>query len=228
MALQVDTPFIAPGQIDVQQYEFDKAFADSNKGKYIIVDHNSRYDLTPQMITLIQEHYPEYATDKMYEYRHTSAIYPAIVNIFIDMITGKILGDDDTLHNVTLIWINQDIYDSDSWIYESDSRDDCDQTYVGVGNNIIYLDESKLELYKLKKQQDQEVIQLYNLFTKMTTILQTEEDPLPSLVGLFNPLVITDGIDIHAQVKEANELASLLPGTGDTYGKARDRFNSLK
>ena len=226
MALRVDTPFMTPAKADVQQHEFNEAYADNNKGRYIIVDYNGRYELTPQMIEMIKEHRPKYTGTYMYVYGHGSVIYPTIVSIFIDIMTGKIASDDEILHNVTLIWVDQDTYDSGSWIYEADGRDDCDQSYTGIGGNILYLDDAKLELFRLKRQHAQETTQLYYLFETMTTLLQTTADPLPSLVGLFNPLVITEGIDIHAQVKEANELASLLPGFGSEYENARDRFNA--
>ena len=140
MALQVNTPTMTQEQVDCQQHEYDKAYADNNNGRYIIVDDGGAYDLCDHMKKLIREHHPEYTEEfpDEYELLPEMDLYSMVVNIFIDISIGNICSPPiDISRKVTLIWVRTNIYDT--WSYQDSEYYEEALSSIGIGKNKLYL-----------------------------------------------------------------------------------------
>lgn len=84
----------------------------------------------------------------------------------------------------------------------------------------------KVELFHLKKQNESQRNDVLKAFNIIQSVLQSCDDPIPIALGLLSHLSHSD--DIHSNLREMIDVATLLPNIGTEFEEARLRFNEYK
>ena len=230
MALKVCTKSFEDNdeQFDIerQQHEFNNAHNESNKGYYIIINHNLyTYVLSDYILELIHTHRPSYKYVTYIDSEDPSSdIYKVVVSLFIEVITGKLKVCENILSNHLLLWVSADIIQSGGWMFTYSSEStfkEYNWEYYNENNDINFIISHSI-IYSYNKHETE----MRTLLSTINKIIETSDDPLPLMIGLLNPLLqLSPDENVLSNIKETIELATFLPGFGEEYKKANERFN---
>jgi hypothetical protein len=212
----------------LQQDEFNKAH--DKQGCYVIVDYWGNKYIHPSYEMELE--YIKKYKDMVYNNRDiTDQSYKNMVQLFIDIYTGKLTFTEDSLpyelSHTLLKWLPMDIVESNAWSYDQQDNTPDFTWPVPIFNPwSLNINPEKAELYILKKNNKLIETRIRETFALVNSILQSSDDPLTLMVGVLNPLIhLSPEDDVVSKCQESIDLAPFLPEIGSEFKKALERFD---